>query len=457
MPANTEDIAEKVADLFWNQTLKTAAMVTNVVPEIISGTGQISSGLLGSAAQELKNKAELRKLLNMDGEVAMSDINELVQKLSQKSSAVYVGDADAKEYGKLLDDKGVVYAKLDRQDDNCKMFVFLTKDEEKVKDASQILMARRGVVSELKPDLYFNSLSPDKIHAVEGLSSVEMELYRHYAREDNLLFTAITNQDRYTVVCDREREQQARKTLLKVGWALSGENGDKVRAQVENRLRSRQTVQRSIDEPEQELYVVSQNRPGQHIHISRDGFSSSKQNKVVNTVTRQDPDFFTKCMAACEGIQQPVVLSPSQYREDLKGSDLEKAITMELFPKEYEERKEMNQLNQMLDLVSQKSSLDENQNTTWGIWDPSISYSEFAAGEAIMDEDEKDLRESAFEHFKKAAYYSKEHHTHLDIDMEEKNLDYLIEKAEEKRREYAESNSKEHSKGRQGFFDIVNR
>ena len=84
-----------------------------------------------------------------------------------------------------------------------------------------------------------------------------------------------------------------------------------------------------------------------------------------------------------------------------------------------------------------------------------MRISEFSSIENNLDTDERELRANEFEHFKDAASYSVNHHNHLDIDMKEKNLDYIIAKAEEKRKAYtsdkARVHEEEHAEQNQGF------
>ena len=196
-------------------------------------------------------------------------------------------------------------------------------------------------------------------------------------------------------------------------------------------------IQISAEEGERELYIVSGIRPNQYVKISSTDYALYKQNKEVSTVSRSDPDFFVKCLASCEALAHPVVLSPSQFRNDLTPQDLEKAHTIDLFPNDFDDMVEMQKASRLAALVAQKSGMDDEHNATWGLWDPSVSYSEFSSYEYIHDEEEREARKYEFEHFKQAAYYSQDHHTSYDIDMEEKNVDYLIAKAEEKQKAMA--------------------
>lgn len=433
----TEEIAKEVADILIDQGLKYAGLATEVVPKAFKGVSAVASITLSQLLDEVKKNNGLRKLMGMEGEVSMAQMTEMVHRFSQNSSSVLVGDSDANDYDRLLKDQGVLYAKVDRMDDNCKMYVYLNKDQEKVENVTNILNARRGQVTELNARLYFNSLSPDKVHVVEGLSEVETELFRHYAREQGLLFTVIPRKDGNMVACGQEDVQKARRALLYTGWALTGANGARVREQVEHRLAGRSAINISAEEGEREMYIVSRSNPGNFVHITSEDYEVYKQSKQVGTTSRKDPDFYAKCLAACDGLQHPIVMSSEQFQAGITQEDLDRAHTIDMFPEYHDDLVEMEQANRLASLVSMKYNLDDEHNATWGLWDPSVSYSEFAAYEYISDEEEREARPFEFEHFKQAAFYSQQNHTAYDVDMEEKNVDYIIAKAEEKRRQQA--------------------
>lgn len=432
--AGNDDIAREVADLLFDQTVKSAAMAARVAPKFIQGVGSVTSITLGQVIDEIKKNKALQEMLGMEGEISMAEMTDILRRFSEKSSSVQVGDADANDYDALLQDQGVLFAKVDRQDDNCKLYIFLNRDIEKVENATRILHARRGQVTELNSKLYFNSLAPDQVHVVEGLSPVEMELFRHYARENGLLFTTVSRKEGDMVVCGAKDAQKARQALLYTGWALTGANGARVREQIVRRLAGRTAINIAAEEGTRELFIVSQTNPGNYVHISADDCEVYKQNKQVFTVSRAAADFYEQAVGACEGLAHPVVMSSEQFRQGFTAEELQDAHTIDLFPDFHDDMIEIDRINRLVNLVALKSGLDDEHNATWGIWDPSVSYSEFATYENIMDEEEREARAFEFDHFKDAAFYSENHHTSYEVDMKEKNVDYIIARAEQKRR-----------------------
>jgi len=430
---HTDDIPENVARILIEQTSKYLNLAGDTTIRSVQGISAVTSSYMRKIFDELKENEDIRKFMNIEGEIPFTKMTQLISKFGEQSSTVSVANSDAQEYESILKSQGVTYSKMDRKNDDSAIYVFLNKDKQKVKDASIVLDSRRGRISEVQPSLYFNSMAPDQVFAVEGLSRVETELFRHYAREEQLLFTTIAKDDKYMLVSDREDTQKVRRALLRTGWALTGANGARVREQVQYRLAGRSSIRIAAEDAAKELYIVSGVRPGTYVHISHSDYKLYKENKIVKTVSRDEPDFLQKCMSECDGLVHPVVLT-SEQKNKITPQELAEATTTDLFPSSYDDYVQIQQLNSFVNLVAMKEGIDDEHDATWGLWDPSISYSEFAAYEFIQDDEEREAREYEFEHFRSAAYYTTDHLTEHSIEMDQKSVDYLIAQADAKRK-----------------------
>ena len=436
--AVTDDIPEKVADLLLEQTARAATTAVNTTASMVEGAGVITNDVL----QKIYKDLQTRKLLGKTGEITPLEMTDLIKKLHEKSSTVRVDDRDARDYEELLKQQDLLYAKMDIKDDAAKMFVFLNRDMEKIENIATVLSARRGKVNEVQADLYFKSLAPDNVRLVDGLDPAEMELFRHYSRQEGLLYTVLPRDGKYAVLYGTEEEKKARKTLLHVGWALTSADGARIREQVEYHLEGRSMLQIEAEQAEHEFYLVNQKYPGHFIHITLDELEVYKGGKRLSTLSRGRSDFVDRCMALCESMQSAVVLQKEEFHPGMTREELQNHRTLELLPADYDEMIEMDHQNDFINLVALKSGMDDEHNATWGLWDPSVSYSEFSAYEFIMDEEERDAREREFEHFKSAAFYAKDHYLEQEIHLDEKNIDYIIAQAEEKRKRYLEAGAK---------------
>ena len=438
---HTDDIPENVARILIEQASKYINLASDTTIRSVQGVSAVTTRYMSELYDKLKNDVDMRKYLQIEGEIPFTKMQQVVSKFGDQSSTVSIANSDAQEYESFLNAQGVMYAKIDHKNDDSTMYVFLNKDKQKVRDASIVLDSRRGRITEVQPSLYFNSIAPDKVYAVEGLSNIEMELFRHYAREEQLLFTTITKDDKYMLVCDHADSQNVRRALLRTGWALTGANGARVKEQVQYRLAGRSSIRIAAEDAAKELYIVSGINPKNYVRISHSDYTFYKENEPVKTVSRDDPDFFQKCIAECDGLVHPVVLTPEQ-KHKITPQELAEATTTDLFPSNYDDYIQIQQLNSFVNLVAMKEGIDDEHDATWGLWDPSVSYSEFAAYEYIQDDEEREAREYEFEHFRSAAYYSKNHLTEHSIEMDQKNVDYIIAQADAKRKSMLNASQK---------------
>lgn len=443
--AVSDDISERVANVLFEYLLRSANYVTDTAPNAIGAVGKAGEKAFSSVesfAKELIQQADSKRYLEKDGEISAAELNQAVKRLKSHARTIRIGDSDAKDFEAMLHAEKVLYAKIDMRDDNCKMFMYMDKDEEKIDSVSTALHARRGTVTELAPNLFIRALQPAQTLTVQGLDNVELELFRHYARETGALFTVVSRPDGNMLVVPAEDAQKARRALTYAGWVLTGVDGARIRQQVEHRLKGRSAINISAEEGQRELYVVSRLRPDNYVRISSEDYKIYKANKQVATVSRSADNFRSRCVAACEGLTQPVVLSAEEYAE-MNVQTLSQAVTTDLFPQDFDDQVEMSILNRLRDLVSQKMALDNEGNSEIDVTDPSITYAEFAVYETLTDEEERQGREKEFEHYKRAQRYSKDHYVFADVNRTGGSLDFIVAQAEAKKREILGENARE--------------
>lgn len=432
----TEDIAEKIADILADQTPRAANFLFETGRSTAKNVGSMTQEALDKILQNKKHDKEMEKWLNITGEILPTQMNEIIQRLGLRSSTIRVTDSDAPDLESILKEQGVLYAKLSMSKDDGCSYVFLDKDRTRVQDAVSVLLARRGRVTEIPANMYVNHMAPEAVRTIGGLDAVETALFRYYARKEQFLFTVIPqDQGRSSlIVFDTKDNPKARRALLQASWDLTGANGALYRQQVEYHLQGHNKIRFSIEEAQRELYVVSRERPDTYIHITAEDYSFYKAGKKVSGVLRTNPEFDTRCYADCAALPGGVVIEPDAFRQGLSAEDLLDMPTVNLHVQNFDEELERNRVTGLINLIAQKETLDDENHSPWGLADPSISYSEFSGFEFIMDADEKKAREYEFEHFKQAAFYGNDHIVKNDIHLDQKNVDYIIAKAEEQRK-----------------------
>ena len=441
----SDDIAEKVVDLLLDPTLKAAIVGIDTGKDaavhIYKGADAALKKAMADAKEREEKEKKDRRLADLKGEISPVLMADLSRKLAMSTDCVTVVDSDCQEFEDYLKSHDILYAKMNVKDDNSYLFTFLSSDSVKIEAIENLMKAGRGELTEVRPDMYMNHLAPGTVRIVEGIGSVEMELLRHYAQKDKFVFTVIDRGDSgKTLVFDVKDEPKARKALLHTGWDLTGANGARNRQQVAYRLKGREAIRMAVEDAERELYIVNKLHPSDYIRISEQDFTTFKNGAPISSVPRGTPGFLDKCMIAAHSMEGAVLLDGDDYHPDLTPADLADRWTLDLFDRHYEDLREINRQNGLIALVAQKYGLDNENNATWGLWDPSVSYSEFANYEFIMDDEEREARKWEFEHFKKAAFYTQDNYIVQDIRLEEnnRNIDFLIQKADEKRRQQGE-------------------
>lgn len=436
MPAHTEDIPEKVASLLLNEAAQFIPAGYDVSKKLAKGAGSLTKKTYQKIRGMYDDHVEMKNFLGIKGEVTAVEMSTAAQKLGLATYTFTVRDSDVDDFEKLLRQNEVMYAKVAIKNDDAKMFMFLADDRQRVEDLGEILTASRGEVTEVSPNLYFNSMAPENVRLVEGLNLTELELFRSYAREEGLLFTTIQRGDKSALVFSRDDEYKYRRAMLHTAWDLTGPLKDLNREQVEHHLKGYSAVYYAIENGNRDLHIVSKNNPNYHLHIHAEGFTLYDQNgDELKQVGRDSPFFKNECQLAAEGIGNAVALTEFEYHPDITRKELERYRSIDLHRREYDILIEMQRQNTLIDLISKKYSLDDEHSDTWGIHDQSVSYSEFAGYEFIMDEEEKEARTYEFEHFKDAAFYAQGRFNVQDIHLDEKNVDFVIEKAKQKQKQ----------------------
>lgn len=448
--AGSDDIAEKVADLLLEEGSRLGAHVTEQVPILVGGvsnaTGKAFKKLFKDAQHGISNK-KLQELEQAGTRLNMPQFEAMAKKLGQEKQVINIADSDANDLEDFIRKEKMVYVRMQVNEDDYNTFVFFSKDADKVKHARELMETRRGAVTELPANMFMEALSPDKVTVLSNVSEADTELFRHFAKEHGLMFTVLKakEHDEARIVYRSQDAEKARQVLLSVGWALTSADGARIREQVQFMREGRSAIDIAGEEGQRELYVVSNSSPGHYIHIAGDGFELYKAGKKVMSVGRDEANFVDRCKQACLAIPSAVVLQEDEYRPDLTVQELQQMHTMDLFPPDkleftddgftnvmldgYDALREQEELNSLYHLVAQKMALDNEGNANWGLFDSSVSFSEFAGYEHYQDEAERAGREAEFEHFKKAFSFGSTAYAPEEVDMDDKSLDYIISRA----------------------------
>lgn len=482
MATLSEDISLSVARMLFEQVIRAVDYGSDLAQDLTKLAGEeISYGSdslkkLADIIRKNKDNETLKKLIDGSGEISLGQMDELMELCNIRPGTIKIFDKDVDRFEQMLNRDGVLYAKVDIKEDNCKMYVYIDNEIEKVRKAASVIYAETGLVTELPADVFMEAGNPSQVKEIAGLDNVELELFRYYASKKNILFTVIPGNNNNTIVVNTSGDEKytsiqksnaVQRTMTEVGWALTGANGARVREQIEYRLAGRTKMLQSIDDAQKELFIVSKNNPSEFVHISYDEFEQYKAGKVINKFEKREnniEEYRDECMKACESISLPVILSAEEYNRGVTIESLMDKKTTDIFDSSFNEVIEAYSMNEMVRLVQRglkdkqnkaeearrkekldkehkrisdaeaKMSLDDESNSRIDPWNESVSYNDFAVYENIADDEERAARESQFDHFKDAAFYSNKNFEVVDHVLEG-NIAVIIERAEQKRRE----------------------
>ena len=473
MSTISEEITARVARMLFEQIVRGLDFGSDLAKDVYKiGEASIKDGAgtlktIGKNLRDSMGDKEFQRLLEEGtGHISTGQMDELIKRCNVNPSNIKIANENVERFEGLLNEAGIMYAKVDIKEDNCRMFVFLDTETDRVENLAKIIYAEKGQLTELSPELFLQTETPKTLREISGLDAVELELFRHYAKKKNdFLFTVVpTGDNKNTVFVNTSRPKSAnsvQRTMTEMGWALSGRNGARVREQLEYRIAGRTAILKSIDDAMKELYIVSKDRPGDFVHISSDEFQIYNANNMLKNVVKREnntEEFRDECLSWCEKLKNPVILGPEEFNNGISVESLSDKRTLELFAPDFDEMIERQMMGEMVHLVQQgierkrreqkaiekeihdmnevsdKMALDNEGNAEVSYWDETVSYSEFAYLEDLADEEQRKSREYQFEHFKDAAFYSKRNFETKDH-IVDKNLDVVIELAEQKRRD----------------------
>lgn len=407
-----QDINSTVSQNMQNISLSAAKATAKTVSDV----NKILLSLLLALAQKQKEE----KLLNGSGEVSLKKIYEAVNK-GETLKSVCVSDDDYDLFKKHLTKQGVLFATTDFNKDDSKMILFLSKDDYKVKNAISLMKSERGLITELTPELFCKTISDNKeqMSVLKNIDKVELELFRHYALNNKLVFATVNNSENIKILFNKKDLEKVNDILKKISVDLTSSHAEMIREQIEYKLAGRQQINIAFEDVEKEFYVVDAKNPRNYLHINPEGMVYVKNGKEVTKVSRDRHDFLEQCYAKINSFSEPVLLTPEEFNLPIP----QKKKTIEhktaIFPNEYDLVKQEMEKKQLRawEIKDEKLSLDNGyqlENSS-DINNPDVSYSEFLGNEIVNDQhDQEELKYAEKFEIK-------------DVVVKKHSLDYFVE------------------------------
>lgn len=390
---------------------------------------KIVEGTTGTTTAAIKLSLHLINLLRAKnrtveiegGEVTLDKMHSLVEK-GDFLTSVTIADEDIEFYKSAMQKEKMAYVVLDVNNDDCKNIIYLNSDAEKLKNVISLHHARAGIANEIIPDVFLRHVEDKNIGVVRSLTDTEFELFRETAREKDLIFSFYRKNNRITVLYNLQDKPVLNDILNVVSWDLTG----KYASAITDRLSIQHFIRREFTnaiETHGDFYAVNAKNSGNYLTLTSDGLAYYKNDNKVVEILRTDKNFVNKAREKFKALQNPVVLSKTEFKTPIEERELITKNRYNIYSDYTAEaiRKSREYLNNVI----AKMSLDNENENPAQIFDDSISYSNYAEYEKLSDTDREELEE----HIKR---FSKHRHSfeNKEIPVKDRKLDNIIREAE---------------------------
>jgi len=358
------------------------------------------------------------------------------EEAGESVNTMAVAEEDAEVLSSYLKEKGILYHVVDNPQDDTKFFMYMSNDAEKVMDVVSVFQAEKGYISELNPELFLENFAQDGVGTISGLDKVDLEVFRNFAKENNLIFSSTFSNEsnKYIVIYDPENIDKVRKVMDSTVWALTGSAGLLLREQMERYLQNRQEINKTLLNAEKEFYIINGNAPENYVHLTANEFVYYKNSKEILTVDRNDGDFMERGIRVFSGMTRPVLLTREEYERFLKDGEIDKDAIKKFVSEKAKDLPHLEALikaqkeqNDKLERLQSKMALDDENTAGFWIYDDSIDFAAGGEYEGLEDIDEQ-TKEDIADAQRKAEQYK-------FLQVENRDIDYLISKAENHRKQ----------------------
>ena len=434
-----------------------------IFAEILNSSKNLSEAILKWCIMMRKND-ETRKELDEGGDVALEKMLWAVQH-GEKLKTVAISDETFGQLSNIMKDVNMTYSVVDVASDNTKVIYFLDRDREKMESALQVLNAKVGIVNEVQPHLFVEHIAEDDIGMINHVSDVELELFRHYIQDKKVIFTSIKDENNKNIIMfDVKDRDIAYEALAKGIYDISHPfHGDKVREHIEYKLHGRSAINIALEDAKKEFYIVSGLNPSNYIQVTSSDFKYYKKHHEIETLER-DPSKLDELHTMIDTMHNPLLLTKEEFETSVAHRNAVIKQKTDMFPADYDETLSQDKregiknlilkgsadrsnviLQEKITNMQRKIALDNEGNTPLYIDDDSITYSDFASYEQIWDIDEQEARNREIKHYIESNK-ALARHDYIDVKVDERSVDYLIQQAQIKQEERANVKDKSRDK-----------
>ena len=368
---------------------------------------------------------------------------------------------------KWLNKQGVLYATIKNVNQDVvpgmekSVLVFLEKDALAVRDAGALTQYERGYINELPATAMLLAHKKKSLAVVDNLSVYDLEVFREYAKDFGLVYSAILNSpevdasgrgesttDTYKIITSKKDNKKLAAVMQQVAWSMTGEYQDGIKEKIKERYSIKSEIQKLVKEGigpdkvylsnstgetvalENAKYIVNANSHKQFLKLTKEGFVYCKFGKEVEKALKGEEGYEDKLQIALSEFSDAVVFDAAEWEEEGLGKDnLRKNKVKErvsVFPKEFVKEKEARELQKV-----RKKEREQVPETAWLFdrYDTEKLVSEVY--EANYNDYSEPPETTVSVHFGDALKHS-EKYAYIDVSNDEKSIDNIIHQAVEK-------------------------
>lgn len=409
--------------------------------------------------QNLYEQSKLQKDLKMGGEVALEKLQYAI-KCGEQLNCLTVGDENYEEFRKILKEQNILFASADEMFDDSTTIFFLERDADKIENAMNLMNLRRGMYSEIEPSFFLQYVAEEEVGFISNIDTVDLEMFRYYIKDKEIPYSVRLNEEnKYDILYDVKNKKEIKEIFKRIGWDLNNKwYGPRIREQVEYKINC-QTKIRDVSKSGQEYFIINGNQPSHYLHLNNEGMAYYKNGAILSTEKRKSPLYKHEIDKSLSAIIYPVILTKQEFElpYDERKRLIEKRL--DVFPEDYDQviqehtrtrferlvdkglndvqNEELQEkLERILSNRMRKIALDNEGDSHFAICDDSISYDMFAGYEDITDGDEFNAAQREFERYQKSVSYANKYEF-IDISLDERSLDYCVQKYEAIRQQAA--------------------
>ena len=283
----TEDAIKKVATNTLNLTVELQEIIVKMLEE-----------------RAIEGEVSIKKMLNYS-------------KRGGQLKNFKVSDSDYEQISNALKNYGVAFTAMNLDNQDSKLFIIKQKDEEKVSAILTEININKGLLTEINASDYLNYAKGQDLETIEKMTNVELELFRHYAKDVNLAFTCIADKDNNTVVFNAADSAKGDYCLKSTAWLLSSPDSDKIVKSINKDYENRKNVVDVVKNRDSHCFIIDKSKKN-YIEVTPDGLSQFKNNKLVLSLSDKDDDFLSKAVKMLKEYDKPVVLSDEEFLKSQK-------------------------------------------------------------------------------------------------------------------------------------------